>query len=33
LDEEKALREREARLSESARAAAEKVRGRRGEAP
>jgi hypothetical protein len=32
-DEEKALREREARLSESARAAAEKIRGRRGEAP
>jgi hypothetical protein len=32
-DEEKALREREARLSDSARAAAEKIRGRRGEAP
>ena len=32
-DEEKALREREARLAESARAAAERIRGRRGEAP
>ena len=32
-DEEKALREREARLADSARAAGERIRGRRPEAP
>ena len=32
-DEEKALREREARLADSARAASERIRGRRPEAP